>query len=1233
MIQKPKHLVFLISLSFLFLIFVFNFFFFQKSDDQKSFLALQERIREEESKLENDFYEVRNILVQTGKINFGSLQSSPNQRPFFLLDSSGSLIYWSDFSFSLDFTQLKLNASYQYLDDPFGSMLLRINKFEIQGEVYYMIQALRLIHPGDISNDYLVTGPDLNFFGNKNFEIFENPKDGNFQIKSKAENPLFGVSFGYGYSAVDGGLNPAILVFFSSIFLLYFLICSDIILKKWRGARRGQAILGIILTLIGFRVFMLWIDFPFNYLSLDLFNSFFYASSWINPSLGDLLINTGCMVVILLPLIFHLVSEDIQEQIFKLRDSINFYQFFIFFFLVSSLCLFAFWYLPRDLTTNSQWAMDISFVSNIGFFKGLSFIILCAWGGFYVLITLSLIHLLWVLEHRKLLFYKVIAIFGFPIFLILLYFSFWASIIWLIHLCFWVSAVRFELFKNITRLGLETFLTFFFTCLITAIIAGISSFQTEKDLLIQSKIRFASQNLIEKDVMTAFFLGEIMARIDNDLFIKSRIEDPFQSKELIETKIRKIYLTNYFDQFDVKVKIFSANSKQLHGLIDKGGLPELRLKYLKSDFATDIKNLYFIPGDETSSGNRFIAFLLIKRGNQSLGLIFLELNQLRVQPTSIYPKLLLDKKYIDKLNPLKYDFSIYKSEELVRSSGTLNYSRSDMVDFMDDTQFTSLGIYFEGYHHLGVENGDELIIVSSPKRSISQFFGNISIYFVIFVLLTFLIIFLMILKKGYQKAELTYATKLQLYLNFAFFFPITVISLITVGLLASNYRQDLESQYMQKANLIGANLRSFLGNSNLEIIGSDLLSEEVNRLASTIASDIHIYGIDGKLISTNRLNIFDKKLLAPLINPKAFAEIVEGNKNELLIEERIGNLTYKSVYLPISSQNNQGNIGILSVPFFESESELNASILVVLRNIFNAFVVIFIFFLFVSYFVSKSLTFPFRLLTQKLKATNLENNEPMFWSSKDEIGLLINEYNNMLFKLETSKKILASTEKESAWREMAKQVAHEIKNPLTPMKLTLQHLLRLDGEGKLNDRSKLQKSLQTIIHQVDALSGIASSFSTFAKMPLPKNEVMDFKAIINQVLELFKNNEQLTLIFKDDSYADKIFILGDDQLFGRIISNLIINGIQSVYSDQKPIIQVWLWKDEEAVFLEISDNGNGIPTELSDKIFLPNFSTKSQGSGLGLSIAKSGVETAGGNIWFESTAGKGSTFFLKFPVI
>jgi signal transduction histidine kinase len=144
---------------------------------------------------------------------------------------------------------------------------------------------------------------------------------------------------------------------------------------------------------------------------------------------------------------------------------------------------------------------------------------------------------------------------------------------------------------------------------------------------------------------------------------------------------------------------------------------------------------------------------------------------------------------------------------------------------------------------------------------------------------------------------------------------------------------------------------------------------------------------------------------------------------------------------------------------------------------------------------------------------------------------------------------------------------------------------------------------------------------------------MNFKLVLNKVLDLFFNDKRVRLDFQDDSYTDTIAIMGDDKLFGRVISNLIINGIQAVEPGKLPLIRIWLWMTEQAVFLEITDNGRGIAPELRDKIFIPNFSTKSQGSGLGLAIAKSGVETAGGKIWFESEVGKGTTFYLTFPLV
>lgn len=1230
---QTRRLIFLISIVSLLIVLIFNFFVFQKSEEEKYFDAIQQRIFRIDQQFDEDFIRVLMDVRPEDPMTFDRVSNPDHSDPFFLLDTSGKLLFWSDFTLTLDFSQLDLAREYQLAEDPFGTFLVKIRKIKRSSSDYYLVQAFRLIWPGSIQNDYLKTGPNPELFGNERFQLFSNPADGAFQILSESGKALFGISFQLGFEPVGRVANTALLIFICSLFLLYFLFSFSFLREKWKKGYPWQSIGYGFLVLVGIRGCMLVLNFPGDFFEFPLFDPVNYASSWFNPSLGDLLLNTICIGFILGLIIFQLSQKISFEKATFLQKRRNFELGLAGTIFSSSVFFFLVWIFPRDLIFNSQWILDIRSIPTFDWFKGLSFVILFLWGSVYVLVSLTLFSLLLSVRKDKGIYYRFLGLFGLPIFAIAVYFSFWLGLVWLIHLIFLFSIIRFELFQNIFRLGLDTFLTFFYASLVTAIIAGISTFQTEQERLIQSKIRFANQNLIENDVMTEFFLGDVFSRVNNDLFIQNRLADPLLSKDPVETKIRKIYLDNYFDQFEVMIRFFSPSGQQLQGLADGVDLGDLQQQFVKSDYATSVRDLYFIRGKETTASNKFVAFIPVVRDNNLLGTIFLELNQLRIQPGSVYPRLLLDRKYAEKLDPLSYDYAVFRDGELLRSSGTFNYNQVEFLEKLDRNQLFENGIRFEGYHHFGLKNGDEVLVLSSPTISLSQFFGNISLFFVAFVFLTFLAILLNTLLKGYRDFEFNYSTKLQLYLNFAFFFPIIIISIITVGLLGGSYRDDLNRQYIEKASLIRSNLGAFFNNQNPENVDRDLLNEEVNTLANTVASDIHLYTPEGYLESTNRPNIFDKKILSPWINPAAMSGILEKNQIQLLIDEQIGKLRYQTVYLAVPSQVDQSIIGILAVPFFESETELNSLISDVLSNIFNAFVVIFILFLIVSSFVSKNLTLPFKLLTQKLKTTNLENNEPMYWASKDEIGLLVNEYNNMLFKLEASKKVLASTEKESAWREMAKQVAHEIKNPLTPMKLTLQHLLRLDQEGKLQDQEKLRKSLETLIHQVDALSGIASSFSTFAKMPLPKNERMNFKGVVQKVLELFQNDKRIRLDFRDDSFTDVITIMGDDKLFGRVISNLIINGIQAMKPDTIPHIKIWLWMTEQAVFLEITDNGKGIPIELRDKIFIPNFSTKSTGSGLGLAIAKSGVETAGGKIWFDSEIGKGTTFYLTFPLI
>jgi nitrogen fixation/metabolism regulation signal transduction histidine kinase len=338
------------------------------------------------------------------------------------------------------------------------------------------------------------------------------------------------------------------------------------------------------------------------------------------------------------------------------------------------------------------------------------------------------------------------------------------------------------------------------------------------------------------------------------------------------------------------------------------------------------------------------------------------------------------------------------------------------------------------------------------------------------------------------------------------------------------------------------------------------------------------------------------------------------------------------VYEGIYDYNSDRLIGIVSIPFFASKTELDSQVIEVLSTILNIFTAIFITMLVLSHFASRILTVPLRLITQKIRKTSLHAfNEPIHWESKDEIGMMVGEYNTMLLNLEESKQALARSEKEAAWREMAQQVAHEIKNPLTPMKLTLQHLQRALRLESPDVAGRTERSFGTLLDQVDTLSDIATAFSAYAKMPVPRDEYFNVTEVLRKTLELYRNSDEM--VVEADISDCECEVRGDAQLMSRIFTNLILNGIQSVPHDRMPRIRVSLQRHPGEVLIAIQDNGNGIAEKIQPKVFLPNFSTKYSGSGIGLAVAKRGIEHAGGSIWFDTTEGQGTTFFIRLPLV
>jgi two-component system nitrogen regulation sensor histidine kinase NtrY len=248
----------------------------------------------------------------------------------------------------------------------------------------------------------------------------------------------------------------------------------------------------------------------------------------------------------------------------------------------------------------------------------------------------------------------------------------------------------------------------------------------------------------------------------------------------------------------------------------------------------------------------------------------------------------------------------------------------------------------------------------------------------------------------------------------------------------------------------------------------------------------------------------------------------------------------------------------------------------------------------------------------------------------DEIGELVKEYNKKVAELQKNAEALAKSERESAWREMAKQVAHEIKNPLTPMKLSIQHLSRSVKLADEESELKLQRVTKSLIEQIDALTKIANEFSNFAKMPKAKEIELDLSEVLKNTVSVFAEYDEHTLDLNIDPMETPI-IWADKDLLLRVFNNLIKNAIQSIAPGVDGKIDITLTETKTNYLVSIKDNGVGIQESERDRIFVPYFTTKSKGTGLGLAMSKQIVEGMNGEIWFESEVGVGTTFFLSFP--
>ncbi|HYF67005.1 MAG TPA: HAMP domain-containing sensor histidine kinase [Ohtaekwangia sp.] len=1204
----------LLSVIFLAACLVGNYFFQRPASPEKIAREIGVNLQEELEEVEAQAAQLlahsdpRELLVLPANENFA-----------FYLIQGNSVIAWSDNKFIpspasiADLNSLKLIKS--------GGSDYLARKW-IKNDKQILVAVIPLFKRYPIINDYLKPEWNLDIFPAGNINIFEPGAVSGIPVCIE-ENCPFKIGFSEGELKVHGVAKIFTLV--SALFFLVFLLGFLFgVIRKFKSPDLGLVVLAG--TLAALRVLMTSSDFPGALLPGNLFNPQVFAASALNASLGDLLLNVLALLVVCIYLFKYLFHFSVVKYFHR-----NTFGNWILSILAGVFVLFAMLFpfvVIQTLYNNSTIVLDLSESLQFDDLRLVATAIILIAGLCCFFFAHTFIRLLIGDENKKRVSFSLLV--AIVLFASLNHLSdqqYYSSL--LFGLLYIVVVSLLKLYNSLKRLSFTTFTYLFVTILSISANGSFAIYQFSRDEKIDNQFRFARNFLIERDYFAEYLLRELSSKISNDAFIQTRVNTPFLSKDAVRQKIRQVFLSNYFNKYDVDIYIFNAAGDHISARSDIN-LSSLLDLYNKDSYRTAYEGIYYVSSPAADVTQKYLVVVPLLKSNVAAGHIVIELSLKKVIPENVYPELLVDNRFLQFYRSQEISYGVYVDNKLSYSSGSFNYEGLFNKAWFGNPALHTEGISRSGYDHIADEDElGKIAVVSSRVKSFTHILSNFSFFLVLGLVAILVFIFFHAMLNYWSGSKLYFSARIQLFLNLAFFLPLVIVSIMTLQVTTRSSLNQINDEYLSKTKKFSEQIATVLNNRNgLTLDRRVNFENRLTNLAQLGNLDANVYRPSGLLTATSQPLIFETNLFSNYINASALQKIRNG-ENLFIEDEYAGNLHYYTAYAAIKAPTTGELIGILGIPFFQSLYALEKVQINILANILNIFSLIFIALVVLSYVVTKWLTFPLTFITQSLRRTSLTKiNQPLVWKTDDEIGLMVKEYNQMLFKLSESKVELEQTQRERAWREIAQQVAHEIKNPLTPMKLTLQQLERIIQSGN-NVTDKMQKAIPSLLSQVNTLDEIASSFSSFAKMPEPVMKPLELIALLKRIIDLHSHSGQLLF----ESTVKVANIQGDDQLLGRTFSNIILNAFQAAVPGEAALVHIKVEERNDKAFIQFKDNGRGIEPDVAENIFIPHFTTKKSGSGLGLAIAKQGIEQMKGNIWFETTIGKGTTFFITFPLI
>ncbi len=1159
-------------------------------------VAFQKQLNSKESQAAKTLNDLKSIIVHSSIDSLIYYPFAKNDISYYVFEK-GELAFWSDNNLDISRITLPDSTDWHYMPLPNAHCVSRILSYE----------STRILALINIQNNYPYENNELTNNFSRGFNI-----DGQVQIVNGKSTDKLAVFCTHGTylftfeqpkTAIynESWSLAGLIAYLLSFVLLFVLYCRFpyLINKNTISINTFLIVLFIVGAFVGL---CLYFNFPTLLFWSKVFTPLQYASNPMLASISHLTIATGYFFSSIY--LFHFRVKTIIYRSLTRRITLQIVLVLYFIFIYDLLC---------GLINHSSIQLSILRINDFSFISLWIHFLILLWG-----IGLALLFFKAHSLHKSIKIKKAISID-----LVLLAITsimcmiFWPSDLIRIGIPFvalWTVfyiPLFFPKYRNIYVL--IACWTFIFTgFLVWNSIIIDQHKKTDKYKILAENISINGNN--ENDRMADILLEELDVQIKNDTKIVRLLKNT-DSLSIANDYLNKTYLRGFWNKYEMRLNATKKHSEMYNEYS----------KFIENS-GTRIKQTHFYSVPANENNMSYIGEYNAKAVNADTTVFFMEFYPRNNFKSYSFPNLLIASSP-DIQTQLNLAIAKYEHQKLVYSSGKIEFPPSTNWIPTTNKEFFST-VYKNRIHYIYAPNSDSFIVITEkqlhdPEAYLLYFAYTFLAYFAFCSLFTWL--FLLIIRKKDFRLGLT--AKFQYTFITLLVMSFILIFYVSVNFIQNKYKEEQIANLESKKSYIQKALQDmYYWNQDLNGLNTQNLNFDLQDLSYIYHTDIHVYDNRGILVGSSQPIIFNKNLISNRISSMPFFTF-NANMNQY---EHIGKLNYLTGYTDFFN-GDYLQIGYIAIPQFFSQNEIRDEIESFLAVIVHIYLIIIVLAILLSLFIGKQLSAPLNMLENKLKEMRLgRRNEKIEYSLNDEIGQLVLQYNRTVDELEQSAKLLAQSERETAWKSMARQVAHEINNPLTPMKLTIQQLQRTK---KMNDKrfdDYFAKSTIMLIEQIDNLSRIAGTFSDFARMPEANFERVDIAAKINSVVQLFANNyEHVNIEYQGCEQG--VFVSADPEQLVQVFNNLLKNAIQAIPSERDGNIQTRLKQTKTDIQIEVTDNGMGIAGDVHEKLFVPNFTTKTTGMGLGLAIAKNIIELSNGTISFVSEVNVGTTFTVTLP--